>query len=247
MLNLGDLISRIPENNSDIDFENAYLDWLELYNQNTNFLNAIEIVEKARATNSEECIKFAEELLGCSLEDLEASMEVKFRMADSTGRTMDSKDPNSGKKGSRVGARYAHIMYEDSPEYVQTINLMLRLRSKLGGAKTRLTEKELNKKVFIPIYVKALAMQDVLAQNGLRINRGGARVEFPLKTAISMYERAIHNIHHGSKMDLKTKAIGKFDTKSEYKDIRNIMARFLIELRKFVFNINKMADDRINS
>ena len=48
-------------------------------------------------------------------------------------------------------------------------------------------------------------------------------------------------------MDLKTKAIGKFDTKSEYKDIRNIMARFLIELRKFVFNINKMADDRINS
>lgn len=247
MLNLNILTNKALKNDFDIDFENAYLDWLELYNENTNFLNAIEIVEKARATNSEECIRFAEELLGCSLEDLEASMEVKFRMADANGTPMDSKDPNSGRKGSRVGARYAHIMGENSPEYVQTIKLMLHLKSKLGGTKSRLTKKELDKEVFIPIWVKVLAEQDVVKQGGLRINRGGARVEVPLGTAILMYERACNNINHGSKMDLKTSALSKFDTKSDYKEIRNLMARFLIELRKFIFNINKMADDRINS
>lgn len=66
-LNLGSVTNDLVEYGS---FEDAYIDWLEADHEFTNFMNAIEISEKAKASQSMECIGFAEELLGCSLEVL---------------------------------------------------------------------------------------------------------------------------------------------------------------------------------
>ena len=72
-LNLGNLTDLVV---SDIPVEDMYLDFLEADQQFINLMNAIEIAEKAKATQSTECIAFAEELLGTSCESiLNASLE----------------------------------------------------------------------------------------------------------------------------------------------------------------------------
>lgn len=64
-LNLGNVTQNVYD---DTPFEDLYIDWLEADQQFMNLMNAYEIAEKAKATQSTECISFAEELLGCSCE-----------------------------------------------------------------------------------------------------------------------------------------------------------------------------------
>ena len=75
-LNLGNVTKDVSD---DMSFEDAYIEWMEADQQFMNIVNAMEIAEKAKASQSAECIHFAEELLGCSLEEFTASMEVQIR------------------------------------------------------------------------------------------------------------------------------------------------------------------------
>lgn len=64
-LNLGNVTKDLSE---DMSFEDAYIEWMEADHQFMNIMNAIEISEKAKASQSVECVHFAEELLGASCE-----------------------------------------------------------------------------------------------------------------------------------------------------------------------------------
>lgn len=77
-LNLGNLTS----DTSSISVEDAYIEWLEADQQFMNIMNAIEIAEKAEASQSTKCISFAEELLGCSLEVLKDRDKEEERVSD---------------------------------------------------------------------------------------------------------------------------------------------------------------------
>ena len=56
--------------------------WLEEDQHFVDLVNAFEIVTKAKSTQSTECLAFAEDLLGCSCEELYCSMEKEmFRTA----------------------------------------------------------------------------------------------------------------------------------------------------------------------
>ena len=74
-LNLGNITNNLVDANE--SFDDAYIEWLEADQQFVNAMNVIEIVESAKKTQSVECIHFAEELLGCKLEDI-VSTEVKL-------------------------------------------------------------------------------------------------------------------------------------------------------------------------
>lgn len=61
-----------------VSFEDAYIEFLEANQELNNFINNVKIAGKAKLTHSAECIHFAENLLGVSLEvylnDLEKEM-----------------------------------------------------------------------------------------------------------------------------------------------------------------------------
>lgn len=90
-LNLGNINKTVV---SDQSFEDAYIEFLEADQQFVNLTNAIEIAEKAKESESMECIRFAEELLGISLEaenifgsDYRAGSRKQSEIA---GRAIDS-------------------------------------------------------------------------------------------------------------------------------------------------------------
>ena len=123
-LNLGTLTS----NETSMSFEDAYIAWLEAEQQFMNIMNAMEIAEKAKASQSVECIHFAEELLGCSLEEFEASMEVQLH-------------PGRGSIGWNEHIERAND--EASVALRKTVSTLRRrldnVRRKIAGIKTEVT------------------------------------------------------------------------------------------------------------
>lgn len=123
-LNLGNLTNDA----SNISFEDAYIAWLEADQKFIDLMNATEIVEKAKASQSVECIHFAEELLGCSLEEFEASMEVQLH-------------PGRGAHG--WNEHIERVNDEASTALRNTVSALHRrlynVRQKLAGIKTEVT------------------------------------------------------------------------------------------------------------
>lgn len=81
-LNLGNITNDVSDDIVDLEFEDAYVRYIEADHQFMNFMNAIEIAEKAKAAQSTECVSFAEELLGCSLEVLKDRDEEEKRVSN---------------------------------------------------------------------------------------------------------------------------------------------------------------------
>ena len=68
-LNLGNVVEDCNLMSRSID--DVYMEWLEAYHDVTSVENALEIMLQAKATASVECMQFAEELLGISLEKID--------------------------------------------------------------------------------------------------------------------------------------------------------------------------------
>lgn len=217
-LNLGNAMKAMSD---DMSFEDAYIEWMEADQQFMNIMNAIEISEKAKASQSAECIRFAEELLGCSLEDFEASMEVQYR-------------PQADEEGEYWG----HVKQagdEAEQALIRTTQALLR---KLNAIRSY--GKNLDKK---KVYVPGIIIKYAHWRPNIKKDADGSThhasitnvsVNMPertdLRTAIEYYIQALLQV----KKVFTTATTHKYQTSSIYKTERNQTAKILKLTKDFV-------------